>query len=368
MKHWIPGLLVLAALYASSASGDETIPIAAIYALTGPAAEGNASSVEGVRLAVAELNQKGGVLGKPIQLHVFDNQSTPIGSHIAAQQAAAAGVTAIIGAAWSTHSLPIAKVAQEKGIPMISDFSTNPGVTAIGDFIFRVCFTDEFQGRAMARFARQDLGAATCVIFINLTSDYSIDLSRILQQDFEQMGGQVLARIEYKPNQPSFASIIQQAMEADADVMFFSGHDESGLIIKEAQGRMIRSIPVGGDGWSVDSFFIKGGNLIKQGYYCSHWSQDMESQASRAFLSKYRNSANLGAGTALAYDAMMLLADAIQRAGSADRHQIRDALAMTRSFKGVTGSISFDEHRDPLKSVVIMEIRDGKPLYLKTLN
>jgi branched-chain amino acid transport system substrate-binding protein len=367
MKHNIRGLLVLAFLHASVAVGADTVPIAAIYALTGPAAEGNAYSLEGVRLAVTELNQKGGVLGKPIKLHIFDNQSTPIGSHVAAVQAAEAGVTAIIGAAWSTHTLAIAKVAQEKGIPVISDYSTNPGVTAIGDFIFRVCYTDETQGGALARFARDDLRAATAVIFINLNSDYSIDLSKIIEQNFDRLGGRVVARIEYKPNQPSFAPLIRQAMEADADVMFFSGHDESGLIIKEAQGHQIRSIPLGGDGWSVDSFFSKGGNLLKRGYYCSHWSRDMESKASRAFLAKYGNSVDLGTGTALAYDAVTLLADAIQRAGSLDRHQIRDALARTRSFQGVTGDISFDERRDPLKRVVIMEIRDGRPYYLKTM-
>jgi branched-chain amino acid transport system substrate-binding protein len=367
MKHWIRGLFIPLLLQVSIVSYADTIPIAAIYALSGPAAMGNSYSLAGVRLAVAELNQKGGVLGKLIELQTFDNQSTPIGSHMAAQQAAEAGVAAIIGAPWSTHSLPIAKVAQENGIPMISDFSTHPGVTAIGDFIFRVCFTDDFQGRAMARFAQEDLKAATCVIFINLTSEYSIYLANIIQQDFEARGGQSLARIEYKPNQPSFAPLVQKAMEADADVMFLTGHDESGLILKEAQGQKIRSIPLGGDGWSVESFFIKGGNLIKRGYYCTHWSKDMESQASDTFLSKYQDKVDLDPGMALAYDAIMLLADAIRRAGSLDRNQIRDALAMTRAFPGVTGTISFDENGDPLKNVVIMEIRDGRSFYLKTM-
>jgi branched-chain amino acid transport system substrate-binding protein len=367
MKHWIWSLLVFTMLCAGVAHGDNAIPIGAIYALTGPAAAGNAYSLEGARLAVAELNQKGGVLGRPIRLQVFDNLSTPIGAHVAAKEAAEAGVAAIIGPAWSSHALPVAEVAQVEGIPMISDFSTNPGVTAIGDFIFRICFTDQFQGRAMARFAREDLKAATAVILINVTSNYSIDLAGIIQKNFEQLGGRVLARIEYKPNQPSFAPLLRQAEAADADVMFFSGHDESGLIIKEAQGHPVRSIPVGGDGWSVESFFDKGGNLLSRGYYCSHWARDMQSPASRAFLSKYGNNASVDVGTALAYDAVMLLADAIQRAGSVDRQRIRDALAATRSFPGVTGRISFDGRGDPLKSVVIMQIRNGKPVFLKTM-
>ena len=368
MKRWIWSLLIFVLLCAGAAHGDNAIPIGAIYALTGPAAAGNASSLEGAHLAVAELNQRGGVLGRRIQLQVFDNRSTPIGSYVAAREAAEAGVAAIIGPAWSTHALPVAKVAQADGIPMISDFSTNPGVTAIGDFIFRVCFTDQFQGHAMARFAREDLGAATAVILINLTSDYSVDLAGIIQKNFQQLGGRVIARIEYKPNQPSFAPVVEQAETADADVMFFSGHDESALIIRAAQGHPIRSIPVGGDGWSVESFFEKGGDQLPRGYYCSHWARDMASQASQAFLSKYGNNTTLDVGTALAYDAVMLLADAIHRAGRVDRQKIRDALAGTRSFPGVTGRISFDKQGDPMKSVVIMQIRDGKPFYLKTMD
>jgi branched-chain amino acid transport system substrate-binding protein len=368
MKCWIWSLLIFTLVSAGAAHGDDAISIGAIYALTGPATAGNAYSLEGARLAAAELNQKGGVLGRPIQLLVFDDLSTPIGAHVAAKQAVEAGVAAIIGPPWSSHALHVAEVAQAEGIPMITDFSTNPRITAIGDFIFRVCFTDQFQGHAMARFAREDLGAATAVILINLTSNYSVDLAHIIQKDFEQLGGHVLARIEYKPNQPSFAPVVQQAEAADADVIFFSGHDESGLIIRASQGHPIRSIPVGGDGWSVESFFDKGGYLLSRGYYCSHWARDMASPASHAFLAKYGKNATLDVGTALAYDAVMLLADAINRAGRVDRQGIRDALATTRSFPGVTGRISFDKQGDPLKRVVIMQIRDGKPFYLKTMD
>ncbi len=351
----------------SPAWAQETIDIAAIYALTGVAAENNAHSLQGIRYGVHEINAQGGVLGKKIKLLEFNNLSTPIGSNVAAKKAAEANVVAILGAAWSSHSLAVAKVAQAQGIPMISNVSTNPRVTKIGNYIFRVCFTDDFQGNVMARFARQDLNATTAVVFTDVTSDYSIELARVFQNNFEQLGGNVLLELEYKHIQETFDTQIQSAKQANADVIFLSGHDEGGLIAQQAQDAGILSIPLGGDGWDTQVFLSKGGADLKQGYYCTHWSASMDSKYSQAFIEKYKHAGNLFAQTALGYDAMLVLADAIRRAGSADRDKIREALAHTRSFNGVAGTITFNEHGDPIKSAVIMEIINGKPRYLKTL-
>jgi len=183
------------------AYGDEPIDIAAIYALTGAAAEGNALTLQGVRYAVDEINKHAGVLGKNINLLVFDNQSTPIGSTIAAKRAVSAGVIGIVGSDWSSHSIAIAKVAQKNGIPMISSLSTNPDVTQIGNYIFRICFTDDFQGRVTAKFARKDLNAATAVIFVDVSSDYSLKLSEIFRKNFEKLGGRIILELEYKLKQ-----------------------------------------------------------------------------------------------------------------------------------------------------------------------
>ncbi len=342
--------------------------IAAIYSLTGEAAEGNKSSVQGVRIAVDEINSRGGLLGKKVGLKVIDNESTPIGSHIAAQRASDAGVIAIIGASWSTHSLSIAEVAQARGIPMISSFSTSPELTWKGDFIFRACFTDEFQGKALARFVREDLEAKTASIFVNLNSEYSMGLSRLFREHFERAGGKVVYEAEYKPRQKNFDDIIQGAVKARADVLFLPGYDESGAIAVLAQKAGVRSIPVGGDGWADSSFLARGGSQLKLAYHGSHWSDAVDSDVSRAFVKKYRDMPYFDTGMVLAYDAVMVLADAVVRAGSFDRKEIRDALSATRSFRGVTGEISFNEHSDPVKSVVIVQIRDGKPSYFKTLS
>jgi len=349
------------------AYGKETIDIAAIYALTGAAAEANAWTLQGVRYAVDEINRKGGVLGKRINLLVFDNQSTPIGSTIAAKRAAAAEIVGIVGSDWSTHSIPAARVAQNSEIPMISSYSTNPEVTKIGDYIFRVCFTDDFQGKAIASFARQDLNAATAIIFVDVTSDYSLKLSEIFRRNFERLGGRVVIELEYKLKQQFFDEEIKKAVKADADVIFIPGHDESGLIAREVQNAGATSILLGGDGCDTPAFFRKGGTELKHGYYSTHWSVYQDTDRSRSFVEKYVTSEVTAVNIALGYDALMLLADAIARSGSFERKKIRIAIANTRSFEGVTGTISFNAYGDPIKSAIFMEIKNGKPHYLKTL-
>jgi branched-chain amino acid transport system substrate-binding protein len=346
--------------------GKDTIDIAAIYALTGVAADTNALTLQGVGYAVDEINKQGGLLAKKINLLVFDNQSTPIGSTVAARRAVEAGVVGIVGSDWSSHSIAVAEVAQNKGIPMISTLSTNPEVTKIGDYIFRVCFTDDFQGQISARFARQDLNAVTATIFVDVTSAYSLKLSEIFRIYFERLGGQVVLELEYKQKQRQFDEAVAKAVKADADVIFIPGHDESGLIVKLLQDAGSNSIFLGGDGWSSSAFFRKGGGELKHGYYSTHWSADLETERSRSFVNKYAQSKIFDENIALGYDAMMLMADAIARSGSVDRKKIKAAIASTRSFKGVTGTIDFNQYGDPIKWAVFMEIKNGQPRYLKT--
>jgi len=361
--------VVLVFLWVSHGLGQEDIDIAAIYALTGAAAEANAFTLRGVGLAVNEINEQGGISGRKINLLVFDNQSTPIGSILAANQAAEAGVVAIVGPDWSSHSIAVARVAQERGIPMVSSLSTNPDVTRIGNYIFRACFTDDFQGRVLARFARLELKAMTAVIFVDVTSDYSLKLSEIFRRHFEQFGGRVLLEVEYKLRQKLFDSAVNSAVAADADVIFIPGHDESGAIARRIQDAGGSSIFLGGDGWSTPVFFRKGGAALKQGYYSTHWSVFLDTETARNFVEKYNlDPDSPDDNIALGYDALMLLSEAIRRSQAIDRKRIRDALDATRSFVGLTGTISFNDTGDPIKSAVLMEIVNGRPRYLKTLD
>lgn len=350
------------------AESTEPIKIAAIFAQTGEAAKSNASSLQGLHIAIKEINEQGGILGKKLELLIFDNQSTPLGSKVAAQNARKAGITAIIGAQWSSHSLVIAKLAQEHGIPMITNYSTNPQVTKTGSYIFRVCFTDPFQGRSLAQFVRHDLNAKTAVILKNVSSDYSMGLAQEFYKNFEAMQGKVLLELSYIQKERDFRQILHQSKQASPDVLFIPGHDESGLIAKQAQDLGIHAAFVGGDGWGLQSFYQRGGQDIRKGYYSTHWSEQIERKTTLNFLQNYRKHIHIETGTALAYDAVLLLADAIRRANTFDREKIRDALAQTKNFQGVTGDISLNENGDPIKDVVIMEIINGKAHYLKTIS
>ncbi len=355
-------MVLLAAAVPATA---EPVRLGAVFALTGKAKNSNKQAVLGVELAVREINLAGGVLGEPLELLVFDNESTPIGSHLAAEKAAKARVSAIVGASWSSHSLAVAKVAQERKVPMVSPISTIPSLTAIGDHIFRVCYNDNVQGAVLAEFAAGDLEAKTALIFVDLASDFSLDISRIFTKNFAALGGRVLREIEYKTGQTDYLPQIRQALAADADIVFLSGYDESGFIASKLQEAGVRAIPLGSDGWDAESFYTGGGNKIRRGYYIDHWFATHDDPPSRAFMEKYSNGGELKAATALAYDAVNIIVAAIRRGQSSDRAAIRSNLMEMRDFQGVTGDIAFDGQGNVSKNACIVEIRDGVPHLLK---
>jgi branched-chain amino acid transport system substrate-binding protein len=351
-------------LFISSPATAEPIKIGAIFALSGKAKDSNKAAVFGVRLAIREINREGGLLGEKLELILLDNDSTPIGSYLAAQKAATAGVAGIIGAVWSSHSLAIAKVAEKHKIPMISPISTIPSLTAIGPHIFRVCYDDNFQGRVIAEFAINKLKARKALIFVDLTSDFSLTIADIFAHTFEPLGGQIVKEIDYKAGQSDYRPQVQQALAYDPDVIFFSGHDESGAIIDKLQQAGVHGIPIGCDGWDVDSFFALGGNKVKRGYFVNHWTPKQTDPLSQAFIRKYASEGEIKASTSLAYDAVHVLAAAIKKAGSTDNAAILRALHGLRGFAGVTGKISFDAQGNATKRACMMEIRDGVPHYL----
>ena len=347
-------------------AGEHPIKIAAIFSFTGAAAGSNAPSIKGIRAAVRKINQQGGVLENPIELVEIDNQSSPIGSRVAAEKAARLGVTAIIGCTWSSHSLAVAKVAQREGIPMISNISTHPDVTRTGNYIFRVCFTDVIQSKAMAHFAAKTLKARTGVLMVDLNSDYGIMLSELFRKNFETSGGSILSRLEYKNNSDlrHFRHMISRAGELNPDVIFIPGFVESGIILREMTKAALKAIPLGGDGWGFNDFFKAGGSEVPQGYYCTHWNVQSTSAPALEYLSHRQDKTDVWAAEVLSVDAVNLLAQAMIQSGTpTDRSRVRKYLSEVHGFQGITGTISFDKNGDPIKDVVIMEIRNGKPFF-----
>ncbi len=345
----------------------EEIKIASIFSYTGNAAVHNKPSIEGARFAVEEINESGGILGHKVKLIEIDNKSTPIGSFIATKEAVREDVTAIIGAAWSSHSFEIAKVAQKNKIPMITNISTSPDVTKVGDYIFRACFNDAFQGRVLAEFAKDYLHANSAVILTDLTSKYSVGLADEFEKKFKELGGKTFFQLNYLLEQEEYNEIAVITRNLNPDIIFIPGHDESGLIIKKLLENKVEAILLGGDGWNNENFFKNGGNLLHEGYYCTHWMDSVKTNISKDFIKKYKKYGTVNDKSALAYDAVLLLKRAVEKAGSIDREKIKKALSETKDFEGVTGKISFNEEGDPIKEAVIMKIVNGKPEYLKTV-
>jgi len=361
MRYLLWGLISLFMYSISIADTTEKIKIAVITAQTGDAVtSSNTESLATARKMIAEFNQQGGILGHQIELIALDNGSSPLGSKIAARKAIKANVHAVIGAIWSSHSLAAASLLQPAKIPMISPLSTNPRVTQTGDYIFRACFIDPFQGKVMAHFAYHDLQARNAVILTNINRDYSIGLSQFFKNTFTELGGKILLHGEYQGKSIEFTKLLRDLKHLNPDIVYLPGGDtDSSLIIRQAKKMGIKTTYLGGDSWSID-IFKYGKNELEGSYQTTHWHEDTPIKESKTLLKKlYGDTANIQVNVndtiPLTYDSIMLLKQAIIRAGSLDRQKIRDALAATQNYEGATGTISFDNNGDPVnKSAVIL--------------
>jgi len=379
MKHHSPNrwcfVALLVCCYATMWAGAaNAVKIAAIFSQTGIAAEGNAQAIEAVQMAVEDINAAGGLLGAPLELLLLDNQSTPLGSLAAARDAVAAGVAAVIGPSRSSQAIAVAKVLQQAKIPMITPDATDPQITRIGDFIFRACLPDEFQGQRLAQFARRDLKAKTAVVLVNNTEAYSIGLATVFKATFIQEGGRLLWEGNYKGNAIDFSEQLATVHKLRPDLLFIPGYSrDSGLIAKQGAGMGIKACFLGGDGWDGGDIIDYGGKALEGSFYMTHWHPDVAFPSSGPFIRAFQD--KIGARTAimasgpLAYDAVNLLANAIIRAGSSESDRIREALSATRHFEGVSGRIRFDANGDPLeKPACIIQIRKAQLHLYRTIS
>jgi branched-chain amino acid transport system substrate-binding protein len=369
MKKVIIFFCLMEALTFSS-EGAEPVKLGAVFSITGIAATHNEPLIEMVKLAADEINNEGGLLGRPVRLIILDNKSTPIGSRLAAEQAVRAKVAGVIGAHWSSHSLAVAPVLQQAGIPMISPGSTNPKVTRIGNYVFRVCFVDSFQGAAMAKFAYADLRARSAVVLRNIDEEYSIKLAEYFMNAFKRIGGKVLLDGSYRGKAVDFADVLKETAKLEPDAVYIPGYTrDSGLLIKQAVSIGVKATFLGGDAW--DEIHRYGGNAVDGSYHSAPWHPDVPFQKSIHLKKIYRQKYDLGIenmSAPLAYDAFMVLADAIKRAGTLDGKRLRDVIAQTTGFKGATGIISFDENGDPRdKEVFILKLEKERAVYYKAI-
>ena len=376
MKHWRAQTLgILLAVAASLAgckpsgggnAGDNPIKVGEFASLSGKEATFGISSHEGTLLAIEDLNAAGGVLGRKLQLITEDDLSkagepaTVVNKLIARDN-----VVAVLGEVASSRSLEAAPICQQNQIPMISPSSTNPKVTETGDYIFRVCFIDPFQGTVMATFAHNTLKARKVAVFTDVKSDYSKGLAKYFIESFKKMGGDVPdnAQLDFNGGDKDFKAQLTAIQAANPDAVFIPGYyTDVALICIQAKQLGITVPLLGGDGWESSDLVTIGQDAVEGNYFSTHYSPNMATTNSQRFVSEYQkrfDGKTPDAMAALGYDSALILADAIKRAGTTDGEKLKDAIAATKGYHGVTGVITLDAQRNASKPAVILGIGGG---------
>ena len=349
----------------------DTILIGEIGSLTGSEATFGISTRNAIELALKEVNAAGGVKGKKVDIRVYDDQSKPEEAANAATRLINQDqVLLILGEVASTNSIAMANKAQPARVPMISNASTNPKVTEIGDYIFRVCFIDPFQGYVMAKFAHDNLKFTRVAVLRDLGSDYSQGLADVFERKFTEMGGKIVARETYTKGSTDFRSQLTAIKRASPDAIYIPGYyNDIGLIARQARELGITATLMGGDGWDSEKLFELGGSAVEGSYFSNHYSPDDPNPRVQKFIASYKKAYGSVPDSlaALGYDAAMVAVDAIKRAPSFDRAAIREAIAQTKNFHGVTGSITLDEKRNATKSAVVLQVGKGQTKYVDTI-
>jgi branched-chain amino acid transport system substrate-binding protein len=346
------------------------IIIGVVAPLTGDSATFGKSTQEGAELATAEWNAKGGINGSQIVLKLADDKSDPVEG--------AAGITRLIeqdkivgeiGTVQSKVSLAIAPILQAKKIPMISPTSTNEKVTLVGDYIFRACFIDNFQGVVGAAFAYKDLKVTKAACLFDVGNDYTKGLAENFRDAFTKLGGEIVGFEAHPTGATDFNAQLTKLIAAGPALLYLSDYyNDVGLICKQARALGYTGFFLGGDGWDSPELVKIGGADVEGGFFTNHFSKDDTRPEVQGFVKDY--TAKFGAPpdalAALAYDAANLMFDAINRAKSTDGTAIRDALKVA-DFKAISGQIKFDANRNPIKAAVIIEIKGGQQTYRATV-
>jgi branched-chain amino acid transport system substrate-binding protein len=348
------------------------IRIGEFASLTGKEAAFGRSSHNGTVLAIEQLNAAGGVLGKKLELFSEDNRTMPGESATVVQKLISRDkVVAMLGEVASGRSLEAAPICQKNHIPQISPSSTNPKVTEMGDYIFRVCFTDPFQGRLLADFARKTLKAQQVAILTDVAAPYSVGLAKYFKDPFLANGGTVVMEKSFSSGDKDFKPQLTAIKAANPQAIFVPCYyTEAGLIAVQAR-QLGLTVPLfGGDGWEAPELIQIGGAALEGTYYSTHYAAEDTNPLVQEFVAKFKarfEGQIPDAMAALGYDSALVLVDAIKRAGSTEGPKIRDALAATKDFIGVTGNTTMDAQRNATKPAVIITVKDGKFKYVETI-
>jgi len=365
------GILFSFLIFFSCSQQPADINIGVYLSLTGTTDLYGISANNGFDMALEEINSAGGLLGKKVNFIVIDDSSRSYYALKAVEKLIIEHkVVAILGEVVSSRSLAAAPYCQDKEIPMVTPSSTHPEVTNIGDFIFRTCFIDPFQGEIMASFCYERLKIKKVAMLLDLKNEYSMNLGRFFNDKFGNLGGRICVTEFYSEGDKEFASQIRKIKLNLPQAIFMPGYfNEVGLFAIQARKAGIKVPIVGTDGWSSPHLLEIAGKELEGGYFSDHFATETESPLVENFVNKYSNKYNLvpDANAALAYDAAMVLFNAIKRAGKAEPFLIRDALAATIDFPGIVGPITIDENRNAVKPAVIMKITNNDLKYVDSV-
>ena len=327
------------------------------------------------QLLAAQVNADGGLkVGDkkwPITLFIEDNEDKPESAAAVAKKLISQNnVLAILGPNASGNAIPAARICEDAKVIMITPWSTNPKTTENMKYVFRACFVDDFQGQVMAKFARDNLKANTAAVLYDVASEYNKGIAEIFKKEFEAMGGKVVAFESYTKDDKDFSSQLTKIKAANPDVLFLPNYyNEVPLQVQQARRLGLTCAIIGSDSWGSDELLKLGGKDLEGCFFSTHYAPDIATPEAQKFIKEYE--AKYGKKpddvAALTYDSLNLLLTAISKAGSLDRQKVRDALANITEFEGVTGKMKFKGTGDPIKSAVIIQIKDGKFTYFDSV-
>lgn len=355
----------------------DVIKIGANLEMTGGNASFGSSASNASKLALKEFNEKGGFQGKKVELVIADNKSEASESASAMQKLVQENVVAVIAPIASSSVIAAAQISQDSKILAISPTASNPKVTIdekgkVRPFLFRASFIDPFQGSVMAAYAQKSLNAKTAAIYIDNSSDYAKGLAKYFEEEFVKNGGRIVAKEAYLQKDTDFKATLTKIKAVNPDVIFVPGYyQEVGLIIKQGRDLGLVVPFLGGDGWdSANLAGIAGAENLDGNYYCNLYSPEDKDPKTVAFVEAYKKEYGQvpDSFAALSYDATWMILEAMVRANSTDPVKIRDEMAKTKDFKGVSGNISLNETHDAVKGAVIVGFKSGSQVFIEKVN
>ena len=333
----------------------------------------------GAEMAVTEVNQQGGLLGMPVELigHINKEALPEVSVQIVEQLIVEDEIIALIGPNRSSHAVEVGPIAQRHGIPMVTTSATNPNVTNAGDFVFMASFTDNFQGAVMAQFAERDLGMTTAAVITRRGDLYTEGISEFFASNFSKLGGEIVANEFYDANPSDFTAQLANIAAMQPDALFISGFTQDIVLITQ-QARAIPlqntagepTVFLGADAWDSQLLFDNEAAELEGSFFSGHFSSDTDEPNARTFVDAYESIYGVAptGGVAVSYDAVKLLFQAIERAGSLNPGEIRQQLAATENYIGATTIANYDENRHPTKSAVIFTIENGEKQFHKQID